>query len=542
LLAFEHAARLYREVLDMAQEGTSTPAGGGPAELWQLLASALAHAGRGAGAAQAYFAAAEARESGSDASDRLRLQIRGTEQLLVSGHNAEGLARLREILPRVGVPCPNWRWRIAASIAWNRLRARIRLRRGIGRHRSGQEHELQMDACWSGVLGVAMVDPRRSAEFCARHLVWALGSDDPDRLSAALAAEAVHSVADRWQAADPDLLLAEARGMAISVPGRQSEAFVACMSAIMAGLRGQWRESLNFARRVLARSRERSDRHSKPAREGAAAGWERDTAIIFSLIAKVMLGEWTSASATLSEMTNEARGRGNRYGLVNFPLLTAGYVTRLAADQPEQALEEVRELMAMWDANSKDSPRFGLQRYFATVWEAEVALYAGKGEEAWAINEAAWPLLRRSDLPRMQILRISAAFLRGKCALGAAVAGSPGSSRRAAMLRQAEKARTMLAAENTKVSAGLAALLSASIAATSQRYEKIAAELANAESLLTEAEMIPWAAAVRYRRAEWDPAMEPAAPASRDWMHDQHIANPARLVGFLMPGAWSKGS
>jgi hypothetical protein len=569
LLAFEHAARMYREVLEVARERPDQKSATTVGELWQLLAGALAHAGRGREAAEAYFEAAAAGASGSgsrpDETESLRLQIRGTEQLLISGHNAEGLSRLGEILPRIGVPCPTLRWRIEVSIAWNRFWTRVAMRRGLGRHRTGKEHELQMDACWSGALGVAMVDPRRSAEFCARHLAWALGSDDPDRISAALAAEAVHSLGDRWRAADPDTLLTEARRMAISVPGRQSEPFVACMGAIVAGLRGRWRDSLNFARRVLTRGRDSSNRSVEPVRESGSvlrlgatgaggglrlggAGWERDTAVIFSLIAKVMLGEWSSAAATVTDMTNEARDRGNRYGLVNFRLLTAGYVTRLAADQPEQALQEVRELIAMWDSpapsrrSSPDAPQFDLQRYFATVWEADVALYNGNGEEAWAVNEAAWPLVRRSDLLRLQILRISAAFVRGKCAIAAAAAGIAGSGRRAGMLRQAGKARDMLAREDTTLAAALAALLSACIAVTSQQHGRMAADLANAESLLTQAEMIPWAAAVRYRRAELDratnSAMEPAT-GELDWMRDQRIVNPQRLVNFLMPGAWS---
>jgi hypothetical protein len=373
-----------------------------------------------------------------------------------------------------------------------------------------------MDACWSGVLGVAMVDPRRSAEFCARHLAWAMGSDDPDRVSMALAAEAVHSLGDRWQTGSPDALLAAARRMAMSAPGQQAEPFVACMSAIVAALRGHWRESLTFARRVLVRGR-----------EGASPGWERDTAVIFSLISSVMLGEWNSAATMLSEMTREARDRGNRYGQVNFRLLTAGYVTRLAADQPEEALQEVHELLAMWG-----SSRYDLQRYFASVWEAEVALYQGKGEEAWAVSEAAWPLLRRSDLLHMQILRISAAFVRGKCAVAAAVTG-----KRSALLRQAEKAQATLQREGTAVAVALAALLGACITATSQQRDKLAAELAHAESLLTQVEMTPWVAAIQYRRAQLDAAAE-----SPSWMRDQRIVNPERLADFLMPGLWSKRS
>jgi hypothetical protein len=170
----------------------------------------------------------------------------------------------------------------------------------------------------------------------------------------------------------------------------------------------------------------------------------------------------------------------------------------------------------MWD-----SPNFDLQRYFANVWEADVALYQGQGEEAWAINETAWPKLRGSDLLHMPMLRISATFLRGKCA----VAGGK--------LRPAREAQATLTREGTKVAAALAALLGACITAASPQRENLAAELANAESLLTQVEMIPWAAAVQYRRAALDPAV-----ASPDWMRDQHIVNPERLVNFLMPGEW----
>ena len=180
-----------------------------------------------------------------------------------------------------------------------------------------------------------------------------------------------------------------------------------------------------------------------------------------------------------------------------------------------------------------DSTRFDLQRYFATVWEAEVALYQGRGDEAWAINEAAWPLLRRSDLRRMQILRISAAFVRGKCAVAAARSGQ-----REEMLGQAKKAHAMLMKERTTVSTALAALLSACITATSRQHDKLAEELGEAESLLTQLEMIPWAAAVQYRRAQLG-AAEPVPP---DWMRDQHIVNPQRLADFLMPGDWSRVS
>ncbi len=518
LLAFEHAARMYRQALEIASEGTSTDA----AELWTLLAGALANAGRGAEAAQAYFSAAD-----SGREDRLWLQMRGAEQLLISGHNAEGLARLRDVLPRLGVPCPKSRWWIELSIWWNRRRARQRMRHPVGRTRSGVEFERQMDACWSAAMSLALADPRRSAEFCARHLFWAMDSDDPYRMSMALAAEAVHCLADKNASTDADLLLAEARRMALTAPGQESEAFVACMNAIAASLRGRWRESLSFARRV-APSRESRPSSSSPKpdapaakhHEPHAAGWERDGAVIFSLIAQTMLGEWQAAAQALAEVTREARDRGNRYRLVNFHLLTAAFVTRLAGDEPKKAVEEAREWIAMWDSSSPDSPSFDLQRYFAAVWEAEAALYEGRTADAWTIHDTAWKRLRSSDLMRLQILRIGAAFLRGKCAVAAAA------------LDQANSSRATLERENTPLATALAAALRACIASTQGDPDKTEAALANAESLLTQAEMIPWVAATQYRRSG----------VVSDWMQAQHIANPVKLADFLLPGTWPRAS
>src|SRR5262249_23111696 len=90
-LAFDRAAELYRTVLADPGDGRSS------LDLRIKLGHALANAGRGAEAAEAFLSAAQTAE----AAERLELQRRAAEQLLRSGHIKEGMATIQSILDRV---------------------------------------------------------------------------------------------------------------------------------------------------------------------------------------------------------------------------------------------------------------------------------------------------------------------------------------------------------------------------------------------------------------------------------------------------------
>ena len=114
-LAFDRAARLYRLALDLKPAGDP-----GHQRLRVQLGDALANAGRGSDAADAYLAAVQS----ANTADAIELRRRAALQLLISGQIARGVAVLRAVLTELGC----WRTPRGAlvSILVRRVRARIR--------------------------------------------------------------------------------------------------------------------------------------------------------------------------------------------------------------------------------------------------------------------------------------------------------------------------------------------------------------------------------------------------------------------------------
>ena len=116
-LAFDHAARLYRIALELHQ-GTPAQAG----VLWRKLGDALANAGRGSEAAQAYAKAAET----ATAAETLELKRLASTQLLLSGHVEDGLALLRTLLGPLGLSMPRTARQAWLSLFWHRFLLKLR--------------------------------------------------------------------------------------------------------------------------------------------------------------------------------------------------------------------------------------------------------------------------------------------------------------------------------------------------------------------------------------------------------------------------------
>ena len=93
MLAFERAAALYRDAIEL---------GGDPIALERAMGDALANAGRGPEAAEAYLRGAKV----ADATEALDLERRAAHQYFSTGHIAEGQRVGHDVMSRLGLWIP----------------------------------------------------------------------------------------------------------------------------------------------------------------------------------------------------------------------------------------------------------------------------------------------------------------------------------------------------------------------------------------------------------------------------------------------------
>jgi len=120
------------------------------------LADALANAGRGREAAEAYRAAL----GEAHALEAIDLRRRAAYQLCISGHLVEGRAEMREILRELGVRLPDTRAGVIAQLLWNRLRLWFREYEFEEKPESGIDPSVlsRIDVIWSASAGLSMSD------------------------------------------------------------------------------------------------------------------------------------------------------------------------------------------------------------------------------------------------------------------------------------------------------------------------------------------------------------------------------------------------
>jgi hypothetical protein len=516
-LAFDRAARLYREAIELKAEG-----GADQGALFGHLASALTFAGRPRDAAEAHLSAA-ARATPAAALSHRRQAM---EKLLTGGYTDEGLAVLGRLLRDIGVDAPSSR--AGALLSFASIRWKLRAR-GLGfRERAEQaipERELlAVDACWSAAAGLTIVDPLRGAALQARHLLLALSVGEPLRVARALFVEAIQSaLLGGWLTRQPpSALLTRAAAMAAPSGRREVLGLEALLHGLVAGVRGQLEQAEPFLRESMRLLGEPSI---------AGAWWQLDLA--WSLLSRClwMRGEIRSIGALLPGLVADARERGNRFGETMLRL-SGGVLLSLADDRVEEARDTVRTAEARWRRGGYD-----MQRSRALLATARIALYNGEGGAAYQTLAAAWPALLWSGLLAMQPIRLEVTCSRGLSALAAADEAKAGEARRLLGVA-ARDARALRRVPNLAWGRPAAALMQAGVAARGGRLEQ-ALELAlEAERGLDATGYALWAAAVRRQRGAWlggDEGQRLVAAADA-WMIERGIRRPARLAVMLTGG------
>ncbi|HMG23388.1 MAG TPA: AAA family ATPase, partial [Kofleriaceae bacterium] len=149
-LAFHRAARLYRWVVELAPAGAPDLS-----RIRVKHAEALAQAGLGVAAAEAFLACA-ASETGAA---ELRLRRLAMQQLLVMGHTDRALVLLDGLMRDLGLPNPTRPRRLLAALVVRRLVVRARRPRlGAGSADDVPARDrARIDLTWDATAGLAMV-------------------------------------------------------------------------------------------------------------------------------------------------------------------------------------------------------------------------------------------------------------------------------------------------------------------------------------------------------------------------------------------------
>jgi hypothetical protein len=402
-LAFEHAARLFELALRVEVDPAAR------ASLEERLGKALADAGRGVDAAEAYLRASRGTAPmRAPASNELRR--RAGEQLFRAGHVERAMGILTEILRDLGLRIPATDLETASSLARAlvRLQARLYLRglRFTPRPPSAAtpEERLRLDACWTVATGLSMVHHLRATDFQARSLLLALAVGEEQRVLRSAALLSVSLSADVTGRRIARRLMEGALKLAARAPSPDNAAWLELTAGVTA--MGSW----NFERSL--ESCERAEAIFRSQGEGVA--WEIVSSQAFALWSMVFQGKLKSAAERLPDLLASARARGDRHALATLTLSPL-HLVGLAADEPERVRTECTVIAGEWP------PNFACFQHMCAAYVlAHVDLYEDRPQSAWDHVVHAWRMLRRSHLSRVQFQRIDLLGLRARAALGLA--------------------------------------------------------------------------------------------------------------------------
>lgn len=504
-LAFDRAAHFYLCALDREEDPSRKNL------LREALGDALANAGRGGEAAEAYLAAA----SESTGMHLLHLRRRAAEQLLVSGHVDQGIAAMTKVLEQLGLRLAPTPGRALLSLLFLRLWLAVR---GI-RFKEVDPATVpprtleRIDVAWSTAAGLSVVDNVRAAEFQTRNLMLCLRAGEPTRLIRALVLEAVF-VALRGPKAVPrcHAIIDVCRDLQGRHATPDGDLLIDLAVASTAYFTGHWSSAVKNVAAFLARYREGNSRLQ----------WELRSVQYFGLCALLYRGELGELAERVPAYRREADDRGDLYFGTNIDVGETS-VHWLVQDRPDEARRIVHEAMERWSKGTVQ-----VQHWYALQSLAQIDLYTGDVEGTLGRVERELPAIRRSYLLRVQHTRVKSRWLRARCALAL---GGP-------HLAKAEQDARALERENAPWATAVARLVSAGVHARRGDTARSIATLQSAIVLLDETEMPLFATAARRALGlslGGDEGQKLVAEAD-EWMRARGVEDPARFARVFATG------
>jgi serine/threonine protein kinase len=394
-LAFDRAAELYRTALRLGDYDDDKRR-----QLLMRLGESLASAGRGFESATAYLEAAE-----GVGAERLECQRRAAEQLLISGHIAEGLEALEAVLAEIGEKLPKTPQRALASLLWSRAKLRLRGIEFTERHESEiPPRELtRLDVYKSVAHGLGVVDTIRGVDFQSRGLLLALRTGEPLRVGRALLEGGAYLAVQGGRSIGRARVLIR---RATQIAEERGDPYLLALAPAVDGLASYYEGRLRIAVDKLRKSETRFVENT------LGAGWELNTVRLFRLFVLRRLGGFDELGRCFADYVRDAVRRGDRH--METSVRWSCNDVWLARDDDAQA-----------QADLDDTPwvppegRFHLQHYYQLRARAELDLYRGGAAGALARLDSGFRGLRRSMLLRVQDIRAETNFTIGRCALAA---------------------------------------------------------------------------------------------------------------------------
>jgi hypothetical protein len=391
--AFERAALLYRLQLTLR----AWP----PAEQSALqckVGGALARAGQGRAAADAYAAALE----GADDLARVNLRYLRAAHLLRSGYLDEGLVAFEEVLTGVGLRSSKSRFGAVLSYLWEVLRRRL----------TGYRIALQdpatvapqtlarADALFCVAQGMCWIDGMRAAPLVAKALTAALQGGERSRVIRALGLEAVFvAFAGSRKANAVQRLVGMLHAAAAPSDSPLSRGHVALAESSIANSMGDFRRTYDKATEALALF----------DAAGSDVQWERASTRYFRLCGQFHLGRIRELAKEAPELAADADARKDLWFSSLLRMSAAPWCV-LCSDpvEFEGARATTDEAYRPWRDREP-----GLMH---SVWLAQrllIDLFQGRGDKALHSLASERAAITRSGILRLDVMRLIYAWYRG---------------------------------------------------------------------------------------------------------------------------------
>jgi tetratricopeptide (TPR) repeat protein len=391
-LAFNRAADLYDLALELTDRASPLPT------VQRELGDALARAGRGARAADAYLEAARH----APRVEALELEGLAASQWLRVGHLDQAVRLLQAVLERNDLRWPESTLESVARLLFNRARIRASGLKFVVRSEEQVPRHLldKLDALYPAQTALGTFDYLRGACFATTALPLALEAGEPRRLVTALASEAVYSVMlDGLKGTDR---AGRIRDSIDTVSAGMSDPYGIGVAQLTAALCGYWGGQWN---RVIDPSLRAEELFTQRVPGGT---WE--VTLVRSVRHTVLIhaGGLPALSEEVPGALLDASERCDRYA--EFDLMRSMTTVQLRNDRPEEALHMLERMRGQLE-------RFPLVSLNHLMLSANVAtyLYAGQIARARQVLDALWEECRKVALHRFPLIRLNYLGMRADC-------------------------------------------------------------------------------------------------------------------------------